>query len=95
MVLLADVKALAGAGGPCITLAMPIPKPAELADRLKSALRSIQKQLVERHTDTKTAGRRAARADRATGGQPGDSPYMGQFADRIPVARRLPALLDA
>jgi hypothetical protein len=55
VVRLADVKALAGAVGPCITLAISIPNPAELADRLKSALRSIQKQLVERHTNTKTA----------------------------------------
>jgi hypothetical protein len=55
VVRLADVKALAGAVGPCITLVISIPNPAELADRLKSALRSIQKQLVERHTNTETA----------------------------------------
>jgi hypothetical protein len=55
VVTLADVKALAGAVGPCITLVMPIPNPVEMADRLRSALRSIQEQLVESHTDTKTA----------------------------------------
>ncbi len=55
VVTLADVKALAGAAGPCITLVMPIPNPLELAARLKSALRSVQKQLAERHTDAETA----------------------------------------
>ncbi|HXA07333.1 MAG TPA: hypothetical protein VNY30_20950 [Bryobacteraceae bacterium] len=56
VVTLADVKALAGAAGPCITLVIPIPNPLELAARLKSALRSVQKQLAERHTDAETAG---------------------------------------
>src|SRR5216683_3430125 len=56
VVTLADVKALAGAAGPCITLVMPIPNPLELAARLRSTLRSVQKQLAERHTDAETAG---------------------------------------
>ena len=55
VVTLADVKALAGAAGPCITLALSIPNPAELTARLKSALRSVQKQLAER-ADHETAG---------------------------------------
>src|SRR5271157_3841883 len=56
VVTLADVKALAGAVGPCITLVIPIPNPAELAARLNSSLRSVRKQLAKRHTDTETAG---------------------------------------
>jgi len=55
VVTLADVKALAKAAGPCITLALSIPNPAELKARLKSALRSVQKQLAE-GTDHETAG---------------------------------------
>src|SRR5271157_293870 len=56
VVTLADVKALAGAVAPCITLVIPIPNPAELAARLNSSLRSVRKQLAKRHTDTETAG---------------------------------------
>lgn len=56
VVTLADVKALAGAVGPCITVVMPIPNPAELAARVNSALSSVRKQLAKRHTDTETAG---------------------------------------
>ena len=56
VVTLADVKALAAAVDPCITLVMPISNPARLAARRNSALRSLRKQLVERHTDRETAG---------------------------------------
>ncbi len=56
VVTLADVKALAGAVGPCITLAIPIPNPAELAARLNSSLRSVRKQLSKCQTDTETTG---------------------------------------
>ena len=56
VVTLADVKALAAAVDPCITLVMPIPNPARLAARRNSALRSLRKQLVKRHTDGETAG---------------------------------------
>jgi len=55
VVTLADVKALAGAVDPCITLVMPTPNPAELAARQRSALRSLRKQLAEHHTDAETA----------------------------------------
>jgi hypothetical protein len=55
VVTLADVKALAGAVGPCITLLIPIPNPAELAARLNSSVRSVRKQLAKRHTDSETA----------------------------------------
>ncbi|MGA2662822.1 MAG: hypothetical protein ABSH34_35525, partial [Verrucomicrobiota bacterium] len=56
VVTLADVKALAGAVAPCITLVIPIPNPVELAGRLNSSLRSVRKQLAKRHVDTETAG---------------------------------------
>lgn len=56
VVTLADVKALAAAPDPCITLVMPIPNPLELAAHMKSALRSIQKQLEEQHMDPEKAG---------------------------------------
>ena len=55
VITLADLKALAGVVGPCITLVLPIPNSAELASRLKSGLRSVRKQLTECHTDTGTA----------------------------------------
>jgi hypothetical protein len=55
VVTLADVKALAGAAAPCITLVMPLSNPLEFAAHLKSALRSLQKQLVEGHTHPETA----------------------------------------
>ena len=56
VVTLADVKALAGAVGPCITLVVTISNPLELATRLKSALFLVQKQLAERHTHAETVG---------------------------------------
>jgi hypothetical protein len=55
VVTLADVKALAGAVEPCITLAMPIAERREMAARVRSALRSVRKQLAERHTYIETA----------------------------------------
>jgi hypothetical protein len=55
VITLADVKALAGAAGRCITLVMPIPNSAELAAKLKSVLRSVRKQLVERDMDIESA----------------------------------------
>jgi hypothetical protein len=57
VVRLAEVKALAGAAGPCITLVVLIPNPLELGVRLKSALRPVQKQPAERHMDAETASR--------------------------------------
>ena len=56
VITLADVKALAGADAPCITVVMPIPNSTELSANLKSVLRSVRKQLAERHTDTATGG---------------------------------------
>jgi hypothetical protein len=55
VVTLADVKALAGAAGPCITLLMSVTSPPELAARLKSILHSARKQLAGHHTDAETA----------------------------------------
>ncbi len=40
-----DVKLLAGAAGPCITLVVQIPNPLELSVRLKNAIRKVEKQL--------------------------------------------------
>ena len=54
VVTLADVRMLTGTAGPCITLAMPISNSLEFVARLKSALRSLQKQLAERHTRAET-----------------------------------------
>jgi hypothetical protein len=54
VVTLAEVKTLAGAESPCITLVIPISNPLELTARLKSALRSLRKQLEERHTHPDT-----------------------------------------
>jgi hypothetical protein len=54
VVTLADVKALAGAAAPCITLVIPIPNPLEFAAHLKSAVHSSRKQLAERHTHPET-----------------------------------------
>ena len=61
VVALADMKELAGAAAPCITLVMPLSNPREFAAQLKSALRSLQEQLARRHTHRD--GRRTARAD--------------------------------
>jgi hypothetical protein len=55
VIALADVKALAGTVGPCITLVMPIPNSAEAAAKLKSVLRSVRKQLEGRHRDCESA----------------------------------------
>jgi hypothetical protein len=68
VVTLEDVKALAGAAAPCITLAMPIPIPRELTARLKGALHSVRKQLAERHMDIETASGLLAPIERLAAG---------------------------
>jgi hypothetical protein len=42
-----DVKLLAGAGGPCITIVTHIPNPFELHTRLKNAVARVEKQLKD------------------------------------------------
>jgi hypothetical protein len=41
-----DLKALAAASGPCITIVEPIPNPIEMPARLKNAVRGVEKQLT-------------------------------------------------
>jgi hypothetical protein len=50
VVTLDDIKELAGASGPCITMVTRIPTPFELAARMKNAVRSLENRLAERET---------------------------------------------
>lgn len=47
IVTFGDVKYLAAVRGPCITMVVDIPKPLELATRLKNAGREVEKRLKE------------------------------------------------
>jgi hypothetical protein len=47
-VTLDDLKELAGAAGPCITMMTDVPTPFELGARMKNAVRRLEKRLVER-----------------------------------------------
>ncbi len=46
-----DLKPLATASGPCITMTVPLPNPAEIDARLTNAIRTTQKKLAERGID--------------------------------------------
>src|SRR6266851_723254 len=46
-----DLKELATTSGPCITMAVPLPNPAEIDVRLKNAIRGVQETLAERKAD--------------------------------------------
>ena len=48
-----DLKPLATASGPCITMTVPLPNPAEIDVRLKNAIRGVQNKLAEFGTDDK------------------------------------------
>ena len=48
-----DLKPLATASGPCITMTVPLPNPAEIDVRLKNAIRGVQTKLAEFGTDDK------------------------------------------
>jgi hypothetical protein len=50
-----DLKLLAGASGPCITIVANIPNPPALPIRMKAALRSVDKQLKDRGTGSAVA----------------------------------------
>jgi hypothetical protein len=50
-----DLKHLAGATGPCITIALEIASPFEHSVRLKNALRAIERKLAESNTDSASA----------------------------------------
>jgi predicted nuclease of predicted toxin-antitoxin system len=47
-----ELKLLAGASAPCITIAIELPNPLELSVRLKNALRTVNKQLEDGKTET-------------------------------------------
>ena len=47
-VAFSDLKLLAGASGPCITIVVHIPNPFELSVRLKNAVRTVEKKLRDR-----------------------------------------------
>jgi uncharacterized protein (DUF2249 family) len=46
-----ELKNLAAAAPPCVTLLLPLPEPAEIHIRLKNAIRSAEKGLKERNVD--------------------------------------------
>src|SRR5262245_19672889 len=46
-----DLKVLAGASGPCISVALSIPNPLEIRARLKNKLRTLQKELERQGRD--------------------------------------------
>ena len=48
-----DLRPLAAASGPCLTMSVPLPNPAEIAVRLKNAIRGVQKKLAEFGIDDK------------------------------------------
>ncbi len=51
-----DVKLLASASSPCITIVVHIPTPFELSTRLKKAVRSIERTLKDRQMDSSSIG---------------------------------------
>jgi hypothetical protein len=52
-----DLKPFATASGPCITIAVPLPNPAEIEVRLKNAIRAVQRKLEESEIGaTRSAG---------------------------------------
>jgi len=65
VVTLADVQALAGAGGPCITLAMSIPNPIGEGDR-REKCPTLPAKADRGSRNGRHDGRRIARADRTT-----------------------------
>src|SRR6185503_1381609 len=50
-----DLKRLASAKWPCITVIMPLPNPIEIRTRLKNAIRAIEQNLKDLGTDGNTA----------------------------------------
>lgn len=54
IVTFADVKGLAAAAGPCLTIVVPIPAPHELPVRLKNAAHVVEKRLKDRGSDAAT-----------------------------------------
>jgi hypothetical protein len=56
IVTFADVKQLASASGPCVTIMVHIPTPFELATRLRNAVRAAEKELRERDVESALTG---------------------------------------
>jgi hypothetical protein len=56
VVSLSELKSLAGAAGPCITIALPLPEPSEIRTRLKNAVRGIEKRFPPSDRDPAIAG---------------------------------------
>jgi Bacterial archaeo-eukaryotic release factor family 3 len=52
-----DLQPLATASGPCITMTVPLPNPAEIDVRLKNAIRGAQKKLAEFGVDATHSAR--------------------------------------
>ena len=52
IVTFGDLKLLAGAKGPCVTIIIPISGPLELSRQLKNAIRTIEKQLKEKEMES-------------------------------------------
>jgi Bacterial archaeo-eukaryotic release factor family 3 len=52
-----DLKPLATASGPCITMTVPLPNPLEIDVRLKNAIRGAQKKLAEFGVDATHSAR--------------------------------------
>jgi hypothetical protein len=55
VVTFSDVKQLAAANGPCLTIVTPISNPAELTTRLKNMVRGAQRKLADRGAGSDTA----------------------------------------
>lgn len=62
-----DLKSVAGAGGPCITIVMDLPNPVGLEARLKNALRMVQRELAERGVEEAEQRRLLAPIDEVIG----------------------------
>jgi Bacterial archaeo-eukaryotic release factor family 6 len=56
LVSFAELKGLAGAAAPCITIAMPLPNPREIRTRVKNAVNSVEKSLSASDRDHAIAG---------------------------------------
>jgi Bacterial archaeo-eukaryotic release factor family 3 len=56
VVTIDDLKELASANGPCITLAVDIPDPLQIRTRMKNSIRGLEKRLHYAGVDTSTAG---------------------------------------
>src|SRR5260370_25695144 len=56
VVSLSELKSLAGAAGPCITIVLPLSEPLEIRTRLKNAIHGIEKRFSPSDRDPDVAG---------------------------------------